>query len=253
MVHGVGTRALVEYRLDAACVGAPVDIRQEITLVPIIGDLAVRQVQELVAALEVIDHEDVYGYSKFLFDQYVRRHATGACQVAGFRYFNVYGPREQHKGRMASVAYHFFHQYRETGQVRLFGASGGYAAGEQRRDFVSVEDVVKINLHFFEHKELSGIYNVGTGRAQTFNDVATATVNAMRRQGGEGPLTTAELIKRDIITYIPFPEALVGKYQSYTQADVGALREAGYSASTYDVAQGVGRYVEWLLTRPQAG
>jgi ADP-L-glycero-D-manno-heptose 6-epimerase len=196
---------------------------------------------------------NVYGYSKFLFDQYVRHHATGACQVAGFRYFNVYGPREQHKGRMASVAYHFFHQYRETGQVRLFGASGGYAAGEQRRDFVSVEDVVKINLHFFEHKELSGIYNVGTGRAQTFNDVASATVNAMRRHGGEGPLTTAELIKRDIITYIPFPEALVGKYQSYTQADVGALRQAGYTASTYDVEQGVGRYLEWLLTRPRAG
>ncbi len=194
---------------------------------------------------------NVYGYSKFLFDQYVRRHATGACQVAGFRYFNVYGPREQHKGRMASVAYHFFHQYRDTGRVRLFGASGGYAPGEQRRDFVSVEDVVKINLHFLDHKELSGIYNVGTGRAQAFNDVATAVVNALRGDKGEGPMATKDLVARDIITYIPFPEALVGKYQSYTQADVDALRQAGYTAPTYDVEQGVARYVKWLLARAQ--
>ncbi len=190
---------------------------------------------------------NVYGYSKFLFDQYVRQGAHRACQVVGFRYFNVYGAREQHKGRMASVAYHFFHQYRNTGQVRLFGASGGYAPGEQRRDFVSVEDVVKINLHFFDHKDVSGIYNVGTGRAQAFNEVATATVNALRRHNGEEPLTTEELVKREIITYIAFPEALVGKYQSFTQADVGALRAAGYAAPMYDVEQGVGRYVERLL------
>ncbi len=196
---------------------------------------------------------NVYGYSKFLFDQYVRRRPKGGCQVVGFRYFNVYGPREQHKGRMASVAYHFFHQYRETGQVRLFGGSGGFAAGEQRRDFVSVEDVVKINLHFFDHKGVSGIYNVGTGRAQTFNDVATATVNALRRHNGEGPLTTAELVAREIITYIPFPEALAGKYQSFTQADVGALRAAGYTAPSYDVEQGVGRYVERLLASGRPG
>jgi ADP-L-glycero-D-manno-heptose 6-epimerase len=100
---------------------------------------------------------------------------------------------------------------------------------------------------------LSGIYNVGTGRAQTFNDVATATVNALRRHDGKEPLTTAELVKREIITYIPFPEALVGKYQSYTQANVDALRETGYTASTYDVAQGASRYVEWLLSRARAG
>ncbi len=190
---------------------------------------------------------NVYGYSKFLFDQYVRQSARRACQVVGFRYFNVYGPREQHKGRMASVAYHFFHQYRETGQVRLFGGSGGYAPGEQRRDFVSVEDVVKINLHFLDHKHTSGIYNLGTGRAQTFNEVAAATVNALRREKGEEPLTIDELVKRDVITYTAFPEALVGKYQSFTQADVSALRAAGYTAPTYDVEQGVGRYVGRLL------
>ena len=195
---------------------------------------------------------NVYGYSKFLFDQYVRQSARRACQVVGFRYFNVYGPREQHKGRMASVAYHFFHQYRETGQVRLFGGSGGYAPGEQRRDFVSVEDVVKINLHFLDHKHTSGIYNLGTGRAQTFNEVAAATVNAIRREKGEEPLTIDELVKRDVITYIPFPEALVGKYQSFTQADVSALRAAGYTAPAYDVEQGVGRYVGRLWAASEA-
>ena len=124
---------------------------------------------------------NVYGYSKFLFDQVVRRRlGEASAQVAGFRYFNVYGPSEWHKGRMASVAFHFFNQFRAEGRVQLFEGSGGYADGEQRRDFVSVEDVVKVNLHFLERPELSGIFNLGTGRAQSFNDVACAVVNACR-------------------------------------------------------------------------
>ncbi len=194
---------------------------------------------------------NVYGYSKFLFDQYVRRRVPTACQVVGFRYFNVYGDREQHKGRMASVAYHFFHQYQETGQVRLFGGSGGYEPGEQRRDFVSVEDVVKINLYFLDNKDKSGIYNVGTGRAQTFNEVATAVINALRRHKGEEPLTTQALKDRGVITYIPFPAALAGKYQSFTEADIDALKGAGYAAPLYDVNEGVGRYVTRMLVAAQ--
>lgn len=190
---------------------------------------------------------NVYGYSKFLFDQYVRRQGRVANQVVGFRYFNVYGSREQHKGRMASVAYHFFHQYQATGQVRLFEGSDGYKPGEQQRDFVSVEDVVKINLYFLDHPEKSGIFNLGTGSAQSFNDVAVATVNAIRRAQGEEALTLAALQKQGIISYIPFPEALVGKYQSFTQADIGALRGVGYKESLYSVEKGVGRYVEHLL------
>ena len=123
---------------------------------------------------------NVYGYSKYLFDQVVRRRLPEASsQVAGFRYFNVYGPNEAHKTRMASVAWHFFNQYRAEGKVRLFEGSGGYADGEQRRDFVSVEDVVRVNLHFLERPERSGIFNVGTGRAQTFNDVAESVINAV--------------------------------------------------------------------------
>jgi len=193
------------------------------------------------------EHErplNVYGYSKFLFDQVVRRRLGSAkSQVAGFRYFNVYGPRESHKGRMASVAFHFFNQYRAEGRVRLFEGSAGYGPGEQVRDFVSVEDVVKVNLHFLDRPKLSGVFNVGTGRGETFNEVARATVNAVRHAQGEAALTLEALRTGGVIEYIPFPVQLVGKYQSYTQADIGALRSAGYDAPFLSVEEGVGRYV----------
>jgi len=195
------------------------------------------------------EHEaplNVYGYSKFLFDQAVRRRLAQAdfsAQVAGFRYFNVYGPREGHKGRMASVAFHFFDQYRAEGKVKLFEGCDGYGNGEQRRDFIHVDDVVKVNLHFLD-SGASGIYNVGTGRAQTFNDVAAATVNACRAAAGEASLPLAELRNRGMIEYIAFPEALKGKYQSFTEADVSLLREAGYDQAFATVEEGVARYVQ---------
>jgi len=192
---------------------------------------------------------NVYGYSKFLFDQIVRRRLAAAdfsAQIAGFRYFNVYGPREHHKGRMASVAFHFFNQYRAEGRVKLFEGCDGYADGEQRRDFVFIDDVVKVNMHFLDTGR-SGIYNLGTGRAQSFNDVAVATVNACRAAAGEPPLTLAELRQRGIIEYIDFPEALKGKYQSHTEADVSRLREAGYAAPFASVEEGVGRYIQARL------
>lgn len=194
---------------------------------------------------------NVYGYSKFLFDQILRRRmAEGlTAQVAGFRYFNVYGPQEQHKGRMASVAFHNFNQYRETGKVKLFGGYDGYADGTQSRDFVSVEDVVKVNLYFLDNPDKSGIFNLGSGRAQPFNDVAVATVNACRRHEGKSALTLAELVEQGILEYIDFPDALKGKYQSFTQADIGKLRAAGYSEPMLTVEQGVDRYVDWLMSR----
>ena len=194
---------------------------------------------------------NVYGYSKFLFDQILRRRmAEGlTAQVAGFRYFNVYGPQEQHKGRMASVAFHNFNQYRETGKVKLFGGYDGYADGTQSRDFVSVEDVVKVNLYFLDNPDKSGIFNLGSGRAQPFNDVAVATVNACRRHEGKPALTLPELVAQGILEYIDFPDALKGKYQSFTQADIGKLRTAGYSDAMLTVEQGVDRYVDWLMSR----
>ena len=190
---------------------------------------------------------NVYGYSKLLFDNVVRRMLPASrTQVVGFRYFNVYGPREQHKGRMASVAFHHFNQLRETGKVRLFGEYGGYAPGRQSRDFVFVDDVVAVNLWFLEHPECSGVFNLGTGRAQPFNDVAVAVVNATRARAGEAALSLDALVRQGLIEYIEFPAALMGKYQSYTQADLTRLRATGCNHVFADVAAGVQAYGEWL-------
>ena len=191
---------------------------------------------------------NIYGYSKFLFDQCVRQRLRDrTSQIAGFRYFNVYGPNEAHKGRMASVAWHGFNQYMDGGKVNLFVGSAGYPDGGQQRDFVHVDDVVNTNLWFLENREVSGIYNCGTGRAQTFNDVATAVVNGVRESRKEARLPLTELVACGAIEYVPFPPALVGKYQSYTQADLSQLRAAGYPGEFRPVEQGVDEYLKGLL------
>jgi ADP-L-glycero-D-manno-heptose 6-epimerase len=198
---------------------------------------------------------NVYGYSKLLFDQRMRRECgvdfqrsvigkTG--QVVGFRYFNVYGPQEQHKGRMASGAFHQFNQFQAEGKVKLFGEYGGYAPGSQMRDFVFIDDVVAVNLWFFDHPGISGIFNLGTGRAQPFNDVASSVVNAMRQLKGESALSLEAMAQAGLIEYIPFPDALRGKYQCYTQADLSALRATGCDHRFADVQTGVSQYVQWM-------
>ncbi len=191
---------------------------------------------------------NVYGYSKLLFDQWVRRQTTmfttQKTQVTGFRYFNVYGPREQHKGRMASVAFHQFNQFKADGVVKLFGGYDGYAAGEQKRDFVYVSDVVAVNLWFLDHPDASGVFNLGTGRAQPFNDVALAVVQGMTEQQA----SLAQIVENEAIHYVDFPDALKGKYQSYTQADLSALRSVGCDHAFADVAKGVTSYLKHLST-----
>lgn len=207
-----------------------------------------REVPEFEAPL------NVYGYSKLLFDQRMRRELgtnfeKAKIQVAGFRYFNVYGPREQHKGRMASVAFHQFNQFRAEGKVKLFGEYGGYGPGQQMRDFVFVDDVVAVNLWFFDHPGKSGVFNLGSGRAQPFNDVAVGVVNTLRGLKGEAALPLDQIAAQGLIEYIPFPDALRGKYQSFTQADLSKLRAAGCDHPFADVQTGVAQYVKWLASR----
>ncbi|KUJ71921.1 ADP-glyceromanno-heptose 6-epimerase [Thiomicrospira sp. WB1] len=180
---------------------------------------------------------NAYGFSKFQFDQYVRRLMPQAqSQIVGFRYFNVYGPREQHKGDMASVAYKLHRQLLAGENPKLFGPYDGYEAGMQSRDFVSVEDVTAVNLWFMANPQASGIFNLGPGKAEPFKHIAEAVIE----HHGKGE-----------IEYIDFPQHLKGAYQSYTQADNTALRSAGYDRPFYSVKEGVARYLDWLSAHPE--
>ena len=175
---------------------------------------------------------NVYGYSKLLFDRYVRQtQEDDDPQVVGLRYFNVYGPREAHKGSMASVVWHFTRQLAETGELRLFEGSHGYGNGEQRRDFIHVDDVVRVVLWFLDNPDVSGIFNVGTGASASFNDLA----NAVIEHQGTGS-----------IRYVPFPDSLASSYQAFTEADISALRKAGYDAGFDDIRAGVRKYLDAL-------
>lgn len=171
---------------------------------------------------------NVYAYSKYLFDQYVRNiFSEIKSQVVGLRYFNVYGPKENHKGAMASVVLHADKQLKNTGVINLFEGTDGYGNGEQRRDFIYVDDVAAINLWFLESKK-SGIYNAGTGNCESFNSLAKAVIDFY----GHGE-----------IRYIPFPEHLRDCYQSFTQADLSSLRSAGYQGTFRNVTTGVKEYL----------
>jgi ADP-L-glycero-D-manno-heptose 6-epimerase len=181
---------------------------------------------------------NVYAFSKLMFDRHVRQATRSfSAPVVGFRYFNVYGPGEAHKGKMASVIHHFNEQLKGGDEVRLFGGSDGFGDGEQVRDFIHVDDVVAANLWAFGAGGKSGIFNLGTGRARSFNDVAAAVL----RWHGRGR-----------ITYIPFPDHLRGSYQSFTEADLSGLRAAGYAAGFLDIEAGVARYLDALGTRPRS-
>jgi ADP-L-glycero-D-manno-heptose 6-epimerase len=201
--------------------------------------------------IEVRENENplnVYGYSKFLFDQYVRgRFEQRTAQIAGLRYFNVYGPNEAHKKStgMHSIALQAFEQLGARGYVELFAGSEGFGDGEQRRDFIHVDDAAAVNLWLLENPEVAGIFNCGTGRAQTFNEVAAAVINTVKGTRS----SVEELAQQGLIRYKPFPQDLVGKYQSSTQADLSRLRAAGYGAGFMTVEQGVAAYVKQLQKR----
>ena len=173
---------------------------------------------------------NVYAFSKLMFDRHVRQKSpTFRSPVIGFRYFNVYGPGEAHKGGMASVIHHFREQLKSGDEIRLFAGCDGYDDGEQVRDFIHVDDIVAANIWAWERAAKSGIYNLGTGHARSFNDVARAVL----KWHGRGS-----------IRYIPFPDKLKGSYQSYTQADLTGLRAAGYDAGFIPIEEGVPRYLD---------
>ena len=173
-----------------------------------------------------------YAYSKLAFDRYVRQvMRESRSQIVGLRYFNVFGPQEQHKGKMASIFYQLYRQLKETGEARLFRGTDGFDDGEQRRDFIYVKDVVKVNFWFWENKGPSGIYNCGTGKAHTYNEAADAVIAAL----GKG-----------YIGYRDFPEVLKGKYQSFTEADPKQLLKTGYDGGFHDFRAAVKEYVDFL-------
>lgn len=174
---------------------------------------------------------NVYGYSKLQFDRYVRRLLPEAqSTVVGLRYFNVYGHGEAHKGPMASMAFHFAQQVRETGVAKLFGAFGTYGPGESTRDFVSVKDLVEINMFFLRHGGRA-ILNAGSGVDHTWNDLSRAVIAA---------------VGRGRIEYIDFPEGLKDKYQLGTRADLGLLRACGYDRAFTPLAEGIQNYVSTM-------
>ncbi|MES2998554.1 MAG: ADP-glyceromanno-heptose 6-epimerase [Pseudomonadota bacterium] len=182
-------------------------------------------------ALQYEKPVNIYAYSKYLFDQYVRNILkVSKSQIVGLRYFNVYGPKEDHKGKMASVVFHADQQLRETGIINLFQGSDGYKDGEQQRDFIYVDDAIAINLWFLKSKK-SGIYNAGTGHSASFNALAKAVINFH----GLGE-----------IRYIPFPVSLQGCYQSFTQADLSQLRSVGYREAFRSIVEGVQDYLSLI-------
>ena len=184
---------------------------------------------------EVSDCEEAlnpYAFSKLQFDRYVRRILPYAqSQVAGFRYFNVFGPQENHKDRMASLIFQKYHELKEKGKITLFEGTAGYENGGQIRDFIYVNDVVKVLFYFWEHPELSGIYNCGTGTGHTFNEFVKGIIDYC----GTGS-----------IEYVPFPEILKGKYQSFTTADTTKLTDAGYDKGFTPLVDAVKEYFELL-------
>lgn len=191
---------------------------------------------------------NVYGFSKLLFDNYVRN-ALVRCeaQVVGLRYFNVYGPREAHKGRMSSVVFHNYCQHKDNEPIKLFGGCGDYGPGTQKRDFINVNDVAEVKIWLMENPSVRGIFNLGTGDARDFNDLAMAVINGLNKLEGKQNETLRECLANQRLKYIKFPADLIGKYQCFTQADMNDLRLAGYKKEFMDLESGVAQYIEWLV------
>jgi len=177
-----------------------------------------------------------YAESKLMFDNYYRDNMSKInSQVVGLRYFNVFGPRENHKEGMSSVVYHFFNQRKSRSHISLFKGSHGYEDGEQRRDFIHVDDTVKVKNWFKQNPAISGIYNVGTGTSRTFNDIAVCVLDYYKNEDPNA-----------VMSYIDFPEGLEDQYQAFTEADMSLLKSKGYNESFTSLEKGVKLYLDWL-------
>ena len=182
---------------------------------------------------------NAYGYSKQVFDQWSMKQKEMPPQHVGLKFFNVYGPNEYCKGSMASMVFHGYHQLKQTNKISLFRSENKYYAdGEQKRDFVYVKDVCNVILYFFKHPEYSGIFNVGTGQAQTFLDLAYALFYSLG--------------KNVSIDFFSMPAELKEKYQYYTQADISSLRNIGYTSPFFNIKQGVEDYIQNFIEQDYA-
>jgi len=197
------------------------------------GELGYTDSHEIVGQLHPLNP---YGISKNEFDKWALLQDTHPFFWAGLKFFNVYGPNEYHKGRMASVIFHAFNQVKRTGKVKLFRShQPAFKDGGQLRDFIYVKDVVSVCYWLMDNPVPSGLYNVGTGKARTFEDLAKATFSAMG--------------KEPVIEYIDIPEDIRDKYQYFTEAAMAKLREAGYTKDFYSLEEGVRDYVQHFLLK----
>ncbi len=185
--------------------------------------------------LEKLRPLNMYGYSKQMFDLWAKQNKV-LDRIVGLKYFNVYGPNEFHKGDMRSVVHKSFEQIRDTGKVKLFKSTDSkYKDGGQMRDFIYVKDAVDMTLYFLDNTDVNGIYNVGTGKARTWNDLVTAVFKAVGK-----PVN---------IEYIDMPQQLIGKYQNFTEAKMNKIKEAGYKKEIASLEKGVDDYVKNYLLK----
>ena len=197
---------------------------------------------------------NAYAFSKLLFDRYVRKFESELnTQVVGLRYFNVYGPREHHKGSMSSMVYQMIRQFEQFGKLRLFSGTSGFNNGEQRRDFISVDDIVRVNLFFLDRPQLGGIFNAGTGASRSFNDAALAVINSYRSSIDKPPATLEDSVSEGLIEYFDMPAVLRKRYQSFTEADITRLSNVGFPTEFYSLETGVSAYLAWLTKQSSCG
>lgn len=183
-----------------------------------------------------------YGYSKLLFDNFVRQSISKEDSVVGLRYFNVYGKREQHKGRMSSVIFHFYNQYLNDKKIKIFGEYGGFSNGMHERDFIFIDDIVDVNLKLTLMKSC-GIFNLGSGSITTYNEVGVHVINSILSTN----YSLDECLNKGIIKYVDFPDDLKGKYQTHTKANLNNLIKSGLDHKMTPISIGIKKYVDYLI------